>query len=140
MQIFDANGCRVVRGITIDQPPLLSVNPTLSAEPLCNGDSNGSAVGVTSGGTPGYSFEWDNGETTAIATNLTTGIHTITVTDANNCVATGAITLTEPPLLVADAIQDSEVLCVGQSDGTATVSASGGTTTDTFEWLSLIHI
>lgn len=53
---------------------------------LCTDSFDGSVNPVISGGTGPYSYHWPNtGDTTRIAGNLSSGIHTLIVTDSNNC-------------------------------------------------------
>jgi gliding motility-associated-like protein len=52
---------------------------------------------VLSGGTGAYSYAWaPSGGTAATATGLSAGSYTVTVTDANNCPLTKAVTITQP--------------------------------------------
>lgn len=74
--------------VIISQPnPLLanvsSVNETSASA------NNGSATASPSGGTPGYSYNWSNGSTTATITGLDSGVYNVTVTDNNGCTAVG---------------------------------------------------
>ena len=77
---------------------------------------------------------WDNNEATATATGLAAGTHDVVITDANGCTTTASVTITEPAILTASAVQDSGVLCNGESNGVATVTATGGTTGYTYMW------
>ena len=47
--------------------------------------ADGSATASASNGTPGYSYLWSDGQTTATASGLSEGINQMTVTDANGC-------------------------------------------------------
>ena len=51
----------------------------------CYGDSTGSVQLVVSGGVPNYTYLWDNGETSIVATQLTAGLHMVSITDDWNC-------------------------------------------------------
>lgn len=52
---------------------------------------NGTATVTVSGGVPPYTYEWSDGQTTPMATDLEDGEYTVTVTDANGCTVTGTI-------------------------------------------------
>ena len=82
-----------------------------------------------------YTYAWDNGETTATATTLSGGTHSVTVTDANGCVSIASgISIDEPALLTSSASQDTGVSCEGVLDGQATVTVTGGTMPYTYAW------
>jgi hypothetical protein len=49
--------------------------------------------GLASGG-KSYTYLWDNGQTTATATGLSAGVHTVTLTDGNGCSGTASVTIT----------------------------------------------
>ncbi|MFN9109405.1 MAG: hypothetical protein ACK5XN_04960, partial [Bacteroidota bacterium] len=72
-------------------------------------------------------------QSTSIATGLSAGTYTVTVTDANGCTATASTTLTSPTALAA-VIYKTDVLCYGGSNGTVTVSESGGVPGYTYAW------
>ncbi|MFK7775199.1 MAG: S8 family serine peptidase [Saprospiraceae bacterium] len=81
--------------IIISQPSAILVN-YFGLNPSAGG-SNGSASATPSGGTPGYSYNWSNGGSTALINNLVEGTYSVTVTDANDCEVTGSITLVDEP-------------------------------------------
>src|SRR6185369_8474548 len=60
-------------------------------------------------------------------TGLAAGTYTYTVTDANNFTTSVNVIISEPSLLVASEIH-TDALCNGTSTGSATISATGGTT------------
>ncbi|GAI22103.1 unnamed protein product, partial [marine sediment metagenome] len=100
---------------------------------ICNGDCSGDATVTGSGGTPSYTYLWSDAQTNSTATSLCEGTYNVTVTDANLCTATSSVTITEPPLLSANASVVEDANC-GNADGSATVTASGGTGTYTYQW------
>ena len=67
------------------------------------------------------------------ATGLCAGSFSVVVTDANGCVATGAVTLVEP-LALALSISTVDPGCNGGCNGTALVVASGGVTPYSYTW------
>ena len=123
--VTDLNGCSATTTIAITEPPALSVVVN-GTNPLCNGTGNGSAIANPSGGTAPYTYAWSDGQTTVQATNLASGTYTVTVTDANGCIATGSVTLSQPANLTASSSVTSPILCFG-GIGVVTVTANGGT-------------
>ncbi|MBK9462680.1 MAG: hypothetical protein IPN94_25525 [Sphingobacteriales bacterium] len=58
--------------------------------------------------------------------NLGAGTYTVTITDNKGCTATANATLTAPPAIVGS-ITPINPTCNGGSNGSPTVTASGGT-------------
>src|SRR5205823_12728063 len=58
---------------------------------------------------------------------VTAGTYTYTVSDSHGCTATTSVTISEPTALSANSSVVSNVSCNGGSNGSASVSASGGT-------------
>lgn len=130
--ITDANGCSIVRNFTITQPAVLSATQS-QVNVSCNGGSNGSATVSPSGGTSAYTYAWSpSGGTSATATGLSAGAYSCQITDANGCTTTNNFTITQPAALTATQSQ-VDATC-GGSNGTATVSPSGGTGAYTYLW------
>jgi len=118
--ITDAHGCSATQSITVSEPTTLVATCSVVSNVSCNGASNGSASVSGSGGTSPYSGE-------GTFTGLSAGTYTYTVTDANGCTATCTATISEPAVLVATCSVVSNVSCTGGSNGSASVSATGGT-------------
>lgn len=129
--ITDANGCTSTATLSITQPALLS--SSLSGSSIaCNGGTATASV-TASGGTPGYSYSWSNGQTTSAIANLGAGNYSVSVTDANGCSGTANLSITEPtPLMLSNACNDS--ICAGDTT-LLSVTASGGTPNYTYSWL-----
>lgn len=133
--ITNAAGC--VSGDTVDinvnQLPVLSSN---SIDVACFGGNTGSATVSVSTGTPPYSYSWTNGGgNSATANTLIAGSYTVIVTDDNGCTQSETVNVLEPPIL--SLIPDStSVLCFGSSDGSASVTVSGGTPGYIYQWSS----
>ncbi|MQP53770.1 SprB repeat-containing protein, partial [Flavobacterium sp. LMO9] len=126
--VTDANSCTATQSFTITEPTALVATPASQTNVSCNSGSNGSATVSVSGGTAGYTYSWaPSGGTAATASGLSAGNYTVTVTDANSCTATQSFTITEPTALVATPASQTNVSCNSGSNGSATVSVSGGT-------------
>ena len=133
--VTDDNGCQTTILVTISQPDELNATAIQDNPVVCNGESNGKATVTVSGGTSPYSYSWDkSSSTSASATDLAAGNHTITVTDDNGCQTTTLVTISQPDELNATAIQDNPVVCNGESNGKATVTVSGGTSPYSYSW------
>lgn len=128
--VTDANGCTKNLSVTIAS----TVSPTatiLSQQPVsCFGGFNGSAVIGVSGGTPGYTFSLAPGGPTNQASNvfnnLQAGSYTVTVTDANGCVATVPL-ITVQPTQLNYTTTITNATCNGLCNGQIQITASGGT-------------
>ena len=136
--VTDGNGCTFTTpAVTITEPTALTATATKVQDVQCNGAADGSISVSASGGTPNYTYLWDDGagQTTTTATNLAPGAYTVTVTDDNGCTfTTPAVTITEPTALTATATKVQDVQCNGAADGSISVSASGGTPNYTYLW------
>ena len=117
--VTDANGCTASTSITLTQPSsALNVSAAVASAIDCYGGTATVTVSAT-GGTPPY---------TGTGTfTKTAGTYTFTVTDANGCVESTTLIVTQPAqALSASAAVTSQIDCYGGT-GTITVSAIGGT-------------
>jgi hypothetical protein len=130
--VTDANGCASTVTSPIAQPSALSVSFTSVTNATCLGVNNGSATANPSGGTPGYTYLWSCGTTTATNSALGVANYTVTVTDANNCTATSTINI-GATISVTGNITGPPNLCQGQP-GTMTTTVTGGTAPYTCAW------
>jgi len=136
VSVTDASNTTVTASVTITEPDELIVDVTgINPNPM--GAGNGQATATVTGGTPPYSYLWDDpaAQTTATATGLIAGTYNVTVTDAHGCTATGQIILTDPASdLSVTAVVDQHVSCFGFSDGQATATATNGVAPYTYLW------
>ncbi|MFH1321411.1 MAG: T9SS type A sorting domain-containing protein, partial [Bacteroidota bacterium] len=111
----------------------LSVTTTTTVATF--GNCDGSATVTASGGTPPYTYLWDdpNSQTTQAATGLCAGNYSVTVFDANGDSIVASVTVTESPATLS-AVTTSTNASQGNCDGTATVTASGGVPPYTYLW------
>ena len=132
--ITDANGCSSASMVTMVEPAILVAASIVDSNATCNGFANGGATASATGGTAPYTFAWDNSATTSSITGVVAGTYTVTITDANGCTSTSSATITEPTLLVATSVVDSNTTCNGFANGGASASATGGTAPYTYLW------
>ncbi|MCF8220304.1 MAG: gliding motility-associated C-terminal domain-containing protein [Cryomorphaceae bacterium] len=123
--VSDVNGCNDSIQIQVTQPALLTSSVS-STNVTCNGANDGSAIVFYSGGTAPLSVLWSNGSTLNSISNLTPGNYSVAVTDANGCQNVQNITITQPNVLVASALETVPIACFN-GNATVVVSATGGT-------------
>ena len=91
---------------TITEPDDLTVSAGSVTHVSCFGDSDGALTVSISGGTPGYTYVWDNGLSAGAShNNLSAGNYRVTVTDVNGCTDSLSINITQPSAIVATAEQ-----------------------------------
>lgn len=133
--VSDANACSQTTSIDILNSGALNSSVSSIIPPNCSGDSNASATVSLTGGTAPFNYSWTpNVSATAIASGLSVGQYSVTITDANQCSSTTSIVINEPaPLLLsATAIN---VNCYGDNTGQAQVSTVGGIAPYSFQWI-----
>ena len=126
-----------VTNLYLSTTPVIATASTIS-DVSCFGGMNGSATVVASQGTPPYTYSWNSNpiQTTQSATNLKSGIYTITVTDSKGSVTTSSTTVTQPSAITnVVASTRTNVSCFGGNNGSVTVSNPlGGTPPYTYLW------
>ncbi|MCB9449119.1 MAG: gliding motility-associated C-terminal domain-containing protein [Flavobacteriales bacterium] len=134
--VTDANGCTPasVTTVSITEPALLTSSTTTSTDARCNAGSDGAGSVIITGGTTPYTYIWSDGQTGSTATGLPIGTYHVTVQDANGCIYTDSIEINQPVEPLNLTTSGSPVSCKSGSDGTASVSGTGGTPGYTFEW------
>lgn len=132
LNIVDATGCVGIENFTITEPSALVLALT-STDAGCNSLYGEASASVT-GGTPGYTYLWNDpaSQSTPTASNLSTGLYTVVVRDANLCQTSGSVNVNggNP---VSSSISSTPATCVA-TDGTATVTVSGGSGDFTYIW------
>jgi uncharacterized repeat protein (TIGR01451 family) len=132
--IRDAIGCIDSCSFTLTEPSLVTCGAVQVAPNNCFGDSNGQAEATGSGGLPGYTYLWDNGETTKIAVMLDAGLHSVTVYDSNLCESYCDVMVSEPEELLCDATEVAAVVCNGEFSGQGRADVTGGNFPYTYLW------
>src|SRR5690606_37259361 len=80
-------------------------------------------------------YQWDNGETSARATDLTAGSHAVTVTDQNGCTATATVEISrETATLTASLVRQESVPCAQSNEQTVQLNVSGGVEPYNIAW------
>ncbi len=126
--ISDCEGFSDVVDVTVY--PDMQISPSV-VDVLCFGDANGTVDFAVTGGKPGdytLRFQGNDLPTTTI-TALTAGNYTATVVDVLGCTKDIDFTVGTPEVLAISDMTVLDVRCFQESNGSITLSPSGGTPT-----------
>ncbi len=132
--LVSSGGCDTTYNFTLAEPLPIDVSLAFTAA-TCSDDCDGTAT--LTGDLAGLSFSWTPepgaGQGTATATGLCAGAYTVAVANAAGCDTLIAFTIDAPAPIVPD-LQITNASCGTACDGSATVTASGGTPGYTYLW------
>ena len=134
LYVMDDNGCSDMDTAYVWEP--VSVfSPILNGEidPLCSYSEDGRSIVLSAGGDAPYTFNWSNGVTNDTNLTLASGGYSVTVTDGNGCerVLNGDL---EAPSAVEMSFTSTGNDCEDENEGSASVTATGGTSPYAYEW------
>jgi hypothetical protein len=130
--VTDANGCTEGGTVSVTgSGTALQLQGTVQVPAGCN--IGGSAtVAITNSAGP-FTYQWSNGQTTAVATNLPVGNSTVTVTNtATGCTGTTTVNVAQATPIITAITATINATCA--TGGSATVSASGSVPPYTYLW------
>ena len=129
--VSDAKGCSATSMTEIPAFPQVAIEVD-AFNTTCNGTTDGIMIVNAIDGTAPFNYLWNNAATNDTINNLNPGLYLVTVTDANNCTATGQDTI-----FLGDGLNISidapTWVCPGEFES-ATVFAQGGTPGYTYLW------
>ena len=134
LTITDDHGCQDTASILLEEPPLLQAAISAIPSALCPSET-GSLSAIPMGGTPPYSYLWNNIAIDSFLTNVPPGMYEVLVSDSNGCEASSEVILEEisPPISVQDTIKAATGTTI--SDGAIHLdSIMGGTPPFSFLW------
>jgi len=101
------------------------VLPLELVDPLCYGDTTGSISVDGLFGVPPFTFAWDNGSTSSIVTDLASGTHCVTITDANLDTVSNCFVLNDPDSVASSQTIITPLVCK-YDVSEVSVTGSGG--------------
>lgn len=132
--VQDGAGCTDNITVTITEPAQINLSPA-NVTPATCGMSDGDVGVFVSGGTGPFTYTWTpNIGSTQVVNNVSSGLYNVLVTDANGCTETTNIVVPDATGPSVSLVSSTDVSCFGANDGTATVSATGGTAPYTYQW------
>ncbi len=127
----DSAGTITSKTVVVSVYPRVSVSAT-SANLSCYGAGDGVINITVAGGIPTYTYNWNNGLSSASVNTLSAGNYSITISDAVGCSSVVIENITQPQQINAT-VTATGAPCASAS-GTATVTASGGAGSLTYMW------
>ncbi len=135
--ITDGNNCTfTISNLNISQPNAILQTTLQPVDINCFGESTGSILQTTTGGTIPYGYVWSSGETTQDLASITQGTYTANVTDANGCTASATTTVNQPAAPIQLSETHVDILCYNETTGSIDISTTGGTAPYAFSWSS----
>ena len=129
-----ASGCSTNLTINVTQIPPLNLVIANQQNITCNSANNGIANITVTQGTAPYTYSWNTSSTISnTANNLIPGANILTVTDANLCIETISVILTEPDPLAFTFVSPDSIICSESSINISAVGA-GGSTPYIYSW------
>lgn len=127
--VIDGKSCQTTTSVEILQSTKILISPTISKTVTCFAGTDGRILVSASGGAGGYTYSKDgsNYQTSNTFDNLTAGNYQIYVKDSKGCIRDSINNIvTQPTEVIPRIASISHVQCFGGSDGTVSLTASGG--------------
>jgi hypothetical protein len=127
--VTEANGCSATAQAVVDSSTAITLTFTVQSTScqLPNGQ-----VRVEASGGVNYTYLWSNGAMTQEITDLTPGIYSVTVSDENNCTASGEV-LVEGSTEISVTLIATNTKC-GLANGNIEAIVQGGGSFYMFSW------
>ncbi len=135
--VTDNAGCSVSGTYNVTGAPgVIQFGNPVIANVSCFGGTNGSITVSVSGGSGVIHYHWSTSATDTFAsvTPLGAGTYSVTVNDNSGCSASAVYTVTEPATALSAVVTATQLMCFGDTVGSAFVTASGGTPNYTYHW------
>jgi gliding motility-associated-like protein len=128
--MVDGDGCSTTTEIELVDPLEITFSLDTLVNVMCPGGSNGlfgvTASGGTGLGTFAYSIDGTTFQPTGFFNGLPPDNYTVTARDSNGCLGSFPVNIIEDNLLFPNEPIVEDNLCYGESEGSATASATGG--------------
>lgn len=132
----DVKNCILQNTITLIAPDPVTISIGTSTPTSCHGLQDGQLNLTASGGTNGYQYSINNGQSwqnSSIFPALFSGTYTASARDNNGCTASTSATVTEPQTLTAAITNIRHTTC-GLPNGSAEALVSGGNGNYQYDW------
>lgn len=125
----DRDGCTKTISVTVTEPDSVTVKQVATNRPKCKGSATGE-VSIEVKNPKKYTFEWEDGLTTASRSDLPAGEHLVKIKDGDKCsVRNITILQAERPTAIPTVLSDYNgfaVSCDKARDGKVQLNFAGG--------------
>src|SRR6185436_5269653 len=118
--------------VVIHLHPVPSATASAVSNAICTAH-NGAATVSTSSGTSPFSYAWSNASSTQNISGLAEGNYSVTVTDANGCITSTAVSIGKNTPSIMSSTSSTNATCSG-NNGSVSVNAAGGTAPYSWLW------
>ncbi len=125
--ITENGGCSGFGSFNIPPAAIITATLNQTASIICSGNANAVITASATGGQASYSYSINgtNYQASNTFSNLGAGTYTIYAQDANGCIGSNTLTITQPAAIGINAVP-TMISCTGLNNGQIFVSASGG--------------
>ncbi len=135
VSIVDAAACETIESVSVSEP--LQLTSSINCTPESGtGNSDGASTVSVTGGTAPYTYSWTNTiSTTSSISGITAGVVSATITDFNGCnIIDSCTVITNTSCNLSVTSSKADVICNGESNGSASVTIIGGSTPYSYNW------
>ncbi len=134
LTLTDKNNCIINEIFEVAQPKSGIQTSFTKNDVSCFGGSDGEVKVIVSGGTPGYDYQWDNGQTKDELKKLKQGIYVVKITDKKQCFDFDTVEITAPKEPLTVDFVKYDVKCHKGEDGSIKLIVEGGTPEYLYSW------
>lgn len=132
--VSDSAFCQRIIEVHIPEPAPLVID-VQTEDVSCKGGDDGVGIPLPQGGIAPYGFIWDGMHNIDTIRTLSTGLHSVEITDANGCMENADFMVAEPVDFVSATVTQSYFACNGEDNNEMQIIPSGGTGTQyTISW------
>lgn len=136
VRVTDANGCTAESSVELSEPEVLTATTSLSML-NCNNQCIGAVDLTPEGGTEPYQYDWWDvlgTPTSQDLFNLCADTFHVEIKDANLCLDTISVIITEPDTLIGSVLNSTSIFCKGDQTGSIEVTQTGGIPPFEYKW------
>ena len=129
LAVEDDTGCIFEETITIEEGSNLEITNVSTASAGCDGNCDGFISLSVSGGTPPYTYVWEDGiagQNESQALDVCEGEYEITVLDNGDCSVTQTVIIEADEDIAIDNIVVTDISCFGECDGQLEIISANG--------------